>query len=208
MAIDKNDNLFFSYQNSKPEQSFTFFLFTVKLQNADANIQMVSAKQVTIPRTDVSGFIRHIASIEDYFVVDIAQHGIFKVKEDGIFKKVAEGTIIDAFYKWQGKVYAHTTENKVLISTDNSESFQESGSIPKFMVLSNYYQIKDSLIGVNGDNLFTLKWTNNSYSARFIKNDGVESTTINGVEVLKDSVYVATTSGLFVKPLSTFFDGK
>ena len=74
------------------------------------------------------------------------------------------------------------------------------------MVLSNYYQIKDSLIGVNGDNLFTLKWSDNNYSARFLKNDGMEGTTINGVEVLKDSVYVATTSGLFVKPVSNFFD--
>lgn len=36
----------------------------------------------------------------------------------------------------------------------------------------------------------------------------MEGTRINGIEILKDSVYVATTSGLFVKPTTTFFDSK
>ena len=208
MAINKNDNLFLSYQNKQLSQPFTFFLCNIKASNIDAEIQILSTRQVTIPRTDVSGFVRFITSIEDYFLVHIAGHGVFKVKEDGSFKKVAAGTIINTCYEWQGNVYAHTAGNKVLISIDKSDSFQEFGTIPNFMVLSNYYQVKDSLIGVNRDNLFTLKWTNNSYSVRFIRNDGVEGTTINGVEILKDSVYVATTSGLFVKPISTFFDSK
>ncbi len=74
------------------------------------------------------------------------------------------------------------------------------------MTTSNYYNIKDSLVGAYRDNLFTLTWSGSNYTQRFLKNDGVENTRINGVEILRDSVYIATTSGLFAKPTSTFFD--
>jgi hypothetical protein len=70
------------------------------------------------------------------------------------------------------------------------------------------FTIKDSLIGVHRDNIYTLKWDNTNYTTRFLKNDGFENVKINGIEVLKDSVYVATTSGLFVKSVKAFFEGK
>ncbi len=76
------------------------------------------------------------------------------------------------------------------------------------MTTSNYYVIKDSLVGAYRDSLFTLKWSGSSYTQRFLKNDGAEGTSINGVEILRDSVFIATTSGLFAKPVSTFFEGK
>jgi hypothetical protein len=208
MTIDQNDVLFLSYQNSRADQPFTFMLVTVKTSTTEPYIQFQSSKQVAILRTDLSGFVRTMTAVNNNYFVDIAQHGVFKVKEDGSFKKVLGGNIVAALYEWQGKVYAHTAANRVFLSSDNGDSFTEAGSIPGFMASSTYYHLKDSLIGVSGDNLFTLKWSENGYAARFLKNDGVEGTQINGVEVLKDSVYVATTSGLFVKALSALFDSK
>ena len=67
------------------------------------------------------------------------------------------------------------------------------------MTFSNYYVIKDSLIGVYQDNLFTLNWSGSNYKQRFLKNDGVEGSRINGVEILGDTVFLATTSGLFAQ---------
>jgi hypothetical protein len=41
-----------------------------------------------------------------------------------------------------------------------------------------------------------------------LKNDGVEGTRINGVEILRDSVFLATTSDFLQNPVSTFFEDK
>ena len=76
------------------------------------------------------------------------------------------------------------------------------------MVLANYQTIKDSLIGTVRDIIFTLKWNNTNYSQRALKNDGLEGSSINGIEILNDTVYVATTKGLFFKPATTFFESK
>jgi hypothetical protein len=73
---------------------------------------------------------------------------------------------------------------------------------------SNYYLVKDTLVGAYSDNMFTLTWSGSNYKQRFLKNDGIENTRINGIEILRDSVYAATTSGLFAKPVSKFFEGK
>src|SRR5689334_12224556 len=112
-------------------------LCTVKTPATEPYIQFLSSKQVTIPKTDPLGFVRSITAINNYYFAYIAQHGVFKVKEDGSFKKVLEDNIVEALYEWQGKVYAHTAGNKVLVSSDNGDSFKEFSSIPNFMALSN-----------------------------------------------------------------------
>jgi hypothetical protein len=96
----------------------------------------------------------------------------------------------------------------LFISADNGENWQEYSGINDMMTTSQYYTVKDSLVGTYRDVLFTLKWNGLNYYMRFLKNDALAGTRINGVEVLRDSVYAATTSGLFVKPVAAFFDGR
>ena len=208
MAINKNEVLLVSYENQRAAHPFTFYLFSIKVLNTYPYIDTFYTKPVVIPKTSVGGYVRYIQSINDYFLVEISDEGIYKIKQDGSFSRVYQPTIIDAFYEWQGKVYAHAEWDKVLVSTDNAESFQAYSGIPDFMTLSKYFSVKDSLVGTNDDNLYTLRWNNNNYSVRALKNDGLEGKSINGIEVLRDTVYLATTSGLFVKPLKTFFETK
>ena len=65
--------------------------------------------------------------------------------------------------------------------------------------------MRDSLVGVYQNAIYTLRWNGPRFTSRFLKNDGLERATITGVEYLHDTVYVATTSGLFARPVKEFF---
>lgn len=208
MAINKNGALLLAYFNNQASQPLTFMLLKIKTSPTYPYVDTLFTKKIAIPKTDVDAYVRHIAAVNDYFLLDLSSNGIYKIKESGAFDRVYGPATIDAFYEWQGKIYAHGEGDRLLISNNNGDSWQEFGGINSAMTFSNYYVIKDSLIGVYRDNLFTLKWNASNYKQRFLKNDGVEGTRINGVEILGDTVFLATTSGLFARPLKVFFDSK
>ncbi len=208
MVINKNGTLLLAYYNNRVSQPFTFMMLKIKTNSSYPYIDTLFSKTITITRTSIDAYIRHISAVNDYFLIDLSGNGIYKIIEDGTFNKVYNSATVDAFYEWQGKVYAHAEWDRLLISTNNGDTWQEFSGINSSMTTSNYYVIKDSLVGAYRDNLFTLKWSGSSYTQRFLKNDGAEGTSINGVEILRDSVFIATTSGLFAKPVSTFFEGK
>lgn len=208
MVVNKNGVLLFAYYNNRVAKPFTFMMLKIKTKSSYPYIDTLFTKIVTVPRTSFDAYVRHIAAINDYFLIDLSGNGLYKIKEDGTFIKVHTPADVDAFYEWQGKVYAHAEWDKLLISSNNGDTWQEFSGINSSMTTSGYYTIKDSLVGAYRDNLFTLKWDGLNYTQRFLKNDGVEGTRINGVELLRDSVFIATTSGLFVKPITTFFNGK
>jgi hypothetical protein len=207
MAITNDKALLVSYQNNLPGRPHAFFLFKMATSNTLPFADSVYSKKIAIPRT-ASTIIRSMTAIGDYFLVDLSDEGIFKIRQDGSFAKVHTPVFVDAFYEWKGKIYGHAEQNKVIVSENNGESFQEFSGLPFEYTAAGFYPVKDSLVGAFRDNLFTFKWSGPNYTARAIKNDGLENTTINGIEILRDTVYVATTSGLYIKPVSTFFEGK
>jgi len=208
MTINKNGTLLLAYNNNRASRPFTLMMLKIKTNSSYPYIDTLFSKSVTIPRTSIDAYVRHISAVNDYFLIDLSGNGLFKIKENGTFSKVYNPATVDAFYEWQGKVYALAEGSRLLISSDNGDNWQEYSGINSIMTTSNYYIIKDSLVGAYRDNLFTLTWSGSNYTQRFLKNDGVENTRINGVEILRDTVYIATTSGLYVKPVSTFFDSK
>ena len=208
MAINKNGTLLLAYFNKRPVPTLTFMLLKIKTSPDFPYVDTLFTKKIAIPKTSVDAYVRHIAAVNDYFLLDLSSNGIYKLKENGSFERVYGPATINAFYEWQGKIYGHGEGDRLLISNNNGDTWQEFGGINASMTFSNYYVINDSLIGVYQDNLFTLKWNDSNYKQRFLKNDGVEGTRINGVEVLGDTVFLATTSGLFARPIKGFFDGK
>ena len=210
MSINSNGTLLLSYRNSQVSQPLTFIMLKVVTMPSYPYVDTIFSKIVSIPRNITNGYAytRYFTAIDDYFLADLGGNGIYKIKEDGSFQKVMNATTIDVFYKWQGKVYAYAEWDKLLISSDNGEGWQQYNGIPSSMTLSSYQYIKDSLIGLNRDNIYTLKWTDTHYSLRLLKNDGLEGSTINGLEILNDTIYAATTKGLFVKPVRAFFESK
>jgi hypothetical protein len=207
MSINNRGTLLFAYFNSRVSQPLTFMMLKIKTYSTYPYVDSLFTKLITIPK-NTDGYVRHISAIDDFFLVELSDNGIYKIKDDGTFSKVFNPAVVDAFYKWQGKIYAHAEWGRLLISSDNGDNWQEYSGINASMVLSNYYTIKDSLIGIYNDNIFTLKWSGNDYTQRILKNDGVEGSKINGVEILRDTVYLATTAGIYTKPVSQFFDSK
>ena len=185
-------------------------IFTLALlSNNFPFIQTIFTKQVTIPKlTTLYSEISAIMAIDDYFIVNCGYDGVYKVKEDGTFRKIIDYGAISVIYKYQNNVYLYDFRDKVFISSDNSENWQEYSISSEFPIRGKYSIIKDSLVAIRQGNIFTLKWNGTNYTQRFLKNDGFETADVNGIEILKDTVYVATTSGLYVKPVSTFFDTK
>lgn len=206
MAINQNGVLAFFYTTGQPR--FNLMLMKVTTSANYPYVDTVFTKIVHLEKTGIGAYIRQLATVNDYFLVEIPSQGLYKIREDGTVTKVEFLKAIDAFYAWQGKVYGHAEWGTAYVSDNNADSWQPFEGIPAFMTSSQFYTVKDSLIGASRDNIYTLKWENNRFTTRFLKNDGLENVQINGVEVLKDSVYVATTAGLFVKPVSTFFEGK
>ena len=208
MAINKNGALLLAYFNNRASQPLTFMLLKIKTSPTYPYVDTLFTKKIAIPKTGVDAYVRHIAAVNDYFLLDLSSNGIYKIQENGTFDRVYGPATIDAFYTWQGKIYAHGEGDRLLISTNEGDSWQEFSGLNTSMTFSNYYVINDSLVGVYRDNLFTIKWNASNYKQRFLKNDGVEGTRINGVEILGDTVFLATTSGLFARPLKVFFDSK
>lgn len=208
MSINSNGVLLLTYSNNRASQPLTFMMLKVKTSSSHPYVDTLYSKVITVPKTSVNAYSRYFTAINDYFLADLSSNGIYKFNEDGSFVKVHNGAVVDAFYDWKGKVYAHAEWEKLLISSDNGSNWQEYSGITSSMVSSSYYKIKDSLIGTGRDIIFTLNWDNTNFSQRILKTDGLEGSKINGVEILKDTVYVATTKGLFFKPVTSFFESK
>lgn len=209
MAVNKNGTLLLAYENNRPSRPLTLMMLKIKTNNTGfPDVDTVYSRTVAIPRTNGEAYIRHMAAVDDYFMVDLSGNGIYKIREDGSATRVFSPATVNAFIDWKGKTYALAEESRLLISEDNGDNWQEYSGNNSVMTASNYYSLKDSLVGAYRDNIFTLNWSGSTYKLRFLKNDGVEGTRINGIEILRDTVYLATTGGLFTKPVRSFFDSK
>jgi hypothetical protein len=197
------------YDNNRPDRPITFLLASVT-PGAPGTRVIASSQRIEIPnpRAIFGAFVRNIAAIDDCFLVYVSGAGIYKINQNGTFRQVYSPVTVDAFYKWNNTVYAPVEYNKILTSTDNGDSWQMATGTPDHFTLANYYTVGDSLVGVHQSNLFSLRWNGPRFSSRFLKNDGLERARITGIETLRDTVYVATTSGLFTRSVKQFFESK
>lgn len=210
MAINENNYLLAPYYSQRPGFPITFLLAAVTPGGPLSGQPVVIPRTVVIPKPSRAGtvYVRNIAAIEDYFLVNLADAGIYKIKQDGTFRQVYRSAIVDAFYKRGNTVYAPVEYNEILTSNDNGDTWQSSSGTPSQFTLATYYTVRDSLVGVHFNQLFTLNWNGPRFTMRALKNDGLGRANITGVEYLRDTVYVATTSGLFARPAKEFFESK
>ncbi|WP_223696423.1 hypothetical protein [Hymenobacter psoromatis] len=151
-----------------------------------------------------------MVAIDNYFLVNCGA-GLYKVTEDGAIKKVFGYSYTDIFYKRQGSIYGVEEYNAVLLSKDDGQTWQRATGTPDAFNFTSYYTASDSLVVVTqgSDNqIYTLNWKDSNYRIRALKNDGFGQSEITGLEQLGDTVYVGTTSGLFKRPVSKFFETK
>jgi hypothetical protein len=215
-AINRNNYLLFGYRTAArfSDPFVRLVLARVRLQpgtRPQAETQLV---RIPSPRLGMSATVRLITAIEDYFLVDCGDRGLYKIRQDGSVRRVHGASYCDTFYKWQGTVYAYGNNpfNSILTSSDDGETWQQFSGAPNAFAFNTYHTIGDSLVGIRhgaGPNaLFTLRWKGLSYTLRALKDDGLGNTSFNDIAQLGDTVYVGTSTGLFKRPLRTFFESK
>jgi hypothetical protein len=113
MAINKNGALLLAYFNNRPVPTLTFMLLKIKTSPGFPYVDTLFTKKIAIPKTGVDAYVRHIAAVNDYFLLDLSSNGIYKLKENGSLDRVYGPATIDAFYEWQGKIYAHGENDRL-----------------------------------------------------------------------------------------------
>lgn len=207
-AINRNDYLLFSYY-SKDLQALKFVLSKVSLL-AGTRLQAQS-RVLSVPVGQSSARVRWIVAIDDYFLANCGNAGLYKIREDGTARRVLGYSVTDACYKWQGVVYLVEEYNSILLSQDDGDTWQRYTGTPSLFDFTTYRVVGDSLVGISRSSLpylFTLRWQGQRFTTRMLKSDGLGQTAVNGLEQLGDTVYLGTTGGLFKRPLSKFFESK
>lgn len=207
-AVNRNNFLLFGYYVAA-HTDIRLVLSKVSVSGA-GNLQAQSRTIRISSPTQPYSSIKWVVAIDNYFLIN-CDAGLYKIQEDGTSRRVFGGNTTDVCYKWQGLLYAVEEYNSILLSKDEGETWQRATGTPDAFNFTSYHTVSDSLVAIThgGDNqIFTLKWKGSNYTIRALKNDGFGQSEINGMEQLGDTVYVGTTSGLFKRPLSKFFETK
>lgn len=210
-AISRDNYLLFGYRTSVNDVTLRFVLTHVSVQAAGNLQAQPQTIRFPLPPGVPSARLRWIQAIDDYFLANCGDAGLYKIREDGTAKRVYGPSVTDACYKWQGTVYLVEEYNSMLLSKDDGETWQRATGTPDLFNFTTYHTVGDSLIGVTHQltsQLFTLHWRNNQYTTRILKNDGLSLSEVRGLEQLGDTVYIGTTGGLFKRPLKQFFESK
>ena len=217
-AISANGYLLFSYltDNLFSDSQMHLVLAQVPAINpGDLFPQPLPTPQViTIPVLGVGTFPSYpilITAIDNYFLVDCGYQGVYRIEQTGAYRRVSSTTYgAETFYKWKGKVYAHTASSQLGISDDDGLTWQFKSGAGGILRFNSIHPVGDSLVGIyhgaGNNQLFTLKVNSTGYQARLLKRDGLEKLEMTDLEVWRDTVYLATTGGLFKKPVKTFFE--
>ena len=216
-ALSKNNYLLFPYESGRNDFKNRLVLAHITTTSA-LNYPIYTAQSKIIELPIAQGYNGYkpylLASFDDYFLVDCGTEGVFKVTEAGSFRKVLpSNSEASDFFKWQGALWARLGDSKLATSTDNGDNWQIIGNGPNLRS-TIVHAVSDSLVVVThlygGGRLYTLNLnqTKQTWRLRPLKDDGLNQTAINGLETWGDTVYLATSSGLFKRPLKAFFESK
>lgn len=216
-ALTKNNYLLFSYESGRYDFKNRLVLSHITtISNFLYPIYDAQSKIIELPIGKSFGNYKPqlISAIDDYFLVDCGSEGIFKIAENGSFRQVMpSNSDAFAFFKWQGALWAGLGYSKLAVSTDNGDNWQITTGGPNLRS-TTVHPVGDSLVVIThlygGGRLYTLNlsMTKQTWRLRPLKDDGLNQTAINDLQTWGDTVYLATSSGLFKRPLSTFFESK
>jgi hypothetical protein len=216
-ALSKNNYLLFPYESGRYDYKNRLVLAHITTASA-INYPIYTAQSQIVELPIVQGYSsykpRLLASFDDYFLVDCGSEGVYKVTEAGNFRKVLpNNSYASDFFKWQGALWARIGDDKLALSTTNGDNWQVTNSGPNLRS-TTVHPVGDSLVVVThlygGGRLYTLNLNQakQTWRLRQLKDDGLNLTAINGLETWGDMVYLATSSGLYKRPLSIFFESK
>jgi len=149
--------------------------------------------------------------INKHFYIQLGNHfesSLYRIDSLGQCSKVTDVTngILELF-EYNGTLYATEDLEWLYISNDDGLTWTKYSNFPRDLILAQYYQVGDSLVGhTSSANLFTLNFNGPEWKVRFLKNEGIEGQLITSVLDYRDTVYISTLGGLFSKSLESFFE--
>ncbi|AII51300.1 hypothetical protein [Hymenobacter sp. APR13] len=214
-AITTNNISLVGYSVAPSDQALHFVLSRLSLESGvPTGPVTVSSRTLTIPLPQALPYT--IVAVDDYFLVNVISYGLYKISESGQVQQVLTlpNTAITSFYKHKGVLYAinNSGQRGVFTSSDDAQTWQLRTGIPDYFVLSTFHAVGDSIVGIthgiDNNSLYTLRWQGNTPRVRELKNDGLNQADFTDLAQLGDTVYLSTTSGLFKRPLSAFFENR
>jgi len=192
-------------------------LFAYKNKDRDCNLCIVTIEDISIdesPRLETTetlkldidgGYPQLIKAHKNSFFISNT-NATYKINEQGDYKKVLDHVFMTMF-SHNEILYATTEFDKLFISNDDGESWKIYENYPRDLVLSEYYDIGDSLIAVSKVNssIYSLNLNGTNYSYRELNCDGLEGNYLTSISEFKDSVYVTSLTGVFYKSQEDFF---
>jgi hypothetical protein len=153
-----------------------------------------------------------LMSIDEFFIISIddftgSNAGSFKITSDGTIKKVST-QMFTRVVKFKNELLAINEGGSFYKSDLSGENWQKLADT-EISSHMNYAVINNELYGFIQDDIYYFDFGVDKLTLKAVKNDGLERNFITGMAALHDKVYVATLSGLFLKPitsLKTFAD--
>jgi len=215
-AISNNNYVLIPYETTRKDAKNRLVL--AHITTASTLYYPVYAAQSRIIELPItSGIYPYMPTLlmafDDYFLVDCGSEGVYKITESGSVQQVMPAnTGVNTFFKWRGALYATLDGQRLAVSTTNGDTWQITSGGPN-MLYTTIHPIGDSLVGIShtlGGPLFAfnLDMAKKRWRIRPLKDDGLNQTAINGLETWGDTVYLATSGGLYKRPLSKFFETK
>ncbi|HPI20042.1 MAG TPA: hypothetical protein PKY56_06690 [Candidatus Kapabacteria bacterium] len=211
MAINKKRQILLQYSSNTQNDEVKLMLLNIATKNEQdpvKNIALTGSKTISIKidRLDDTKNPIFMIAIDDYFLVQWKERNFYKIYSDGSFKKLESNENFEVI-KYNNDIIAYSYY-KLYISKDNGENWQPLAVLNNFSYDVDFYNIQDSLIYTYMDKIYTMSFQNDLVYSRELKNDGLEDRYISGIEVLYDTVYVATYAGIFKKSINKFFESK
>lgn len=140
--------------------------------------------------------LNRIESFQQNFYVSTKEN-TYMIRPDGTFKFLSEGSA-DDFFEYDGKIYADFG-NRIGFTADDGETWEEKNNTPTFDGFREFQEVYGHLVFFFEDDLYLVDPFDFSFSS--LNNKGLEGSKITAVLPFQQSIYVATLSGLFSKPI-------
>lgn len=206
IAINNHRQVLIGVLNEDSDTQNVYYLLKY-----DENHKIIDSQKIIIPKPSVE--IRHLYTVYSFYGKFFIGGDMFSVVyPDGTYKTFDNLDLwsLHKMFEHQGVLYALDWQN-LFASTDQGETWQKLGELnllyPNYTY--NFATIDDRLVIYHQHQyaISEIEFKDGAwYRLKPIKTKGMNQDDITSIEEFRDTVYVGTSSGLFRKPLETFWD--